>query len=229
MYREDHELAREALRRAPWLKNYPKELAESLVKQGRFSHLGIGEWAQAEGDARNGLFVVADGLLHSYCAAPGGREVLIGFAGSGSVLGHATRFSGGPRLVTAVCVVPSILLEVSEAALERIAEHMPEIWRAMADCAYAHMQSALRMATELIALRPRERIAARLLAMVGDGPFDAPPLVLANQELLGEMVGVSRKTMNMHLSQFEQTGLVQLGYGQIVLSDVAGLRAVAHR
>ena len=37
---------------------------------------------------------------------------MIGPSGPGSVLGHATRFSGGPPLVTAISVEPSMLLEV---------------------------------------------------------------------------------------------------------------------
>ena len=49
-----------------------------------------------------------------------------------------------------------------------------------------------------------------------------------NQELLGEMIGVTRKTVNFHLSAFEREGLVQVGYGRIVLCDVERLRAVAN-
>ena len=75
--------------------------------------------------------MVISGLPHSYCAAPGDREVLIGLVGSGSVIGHATRYSGGPWLVTAVCIEPSTLLELSEETLDRIGAEAPHIWQAM--------------------------------------------------------------------------------------------------
>jgi len=220
--------ALKVLRQSEWLKHYPVELAEGLVAEGRLVRLNVGEWAQAEGDDRSGLFIVIDGLLHSYCAAPGDREVMIGFAQTGSVLGHATRFSGGPRLVTAICVEPSVLLEVSESALERVANQSPEIWRAIAGSTYGHVRNALRMAAEVISLRPRERIAARLLAITGDGRLDQTPTLKISQELLGEMMGLTRKTVNFHLSAFERDGLIELGYGQIVLRDVAGLQAIAN-
>ncbi|WP_240334373.1 Crp/Fnr family transcriptional regulator [Sphingobium estronivorans] len=219
------------LRKTEWLKDYPRELAEAMLAEGSLVRLNVGEWAQAEGDNRSGLFVVIEGVLHSYCAAPGDREVMIGLAEAGSVVGHATRFSGGPRLVTTVCVEPSVLLEISEAALERVAERRPEIWRAIAGFAYANMRSMVRMAAEVISLRPRERIAARLLAAV-DGhrkPMEEPaPTIRLSQELLGEMTGLTRKTVNVHLSAFERDGLIEVGYGRITLCDLERLRAVAN-
>lgn len=222
------ELALNVLLQADWLQEYPTELAERLVAEGRLVQRNVGEWAQAEGDDRSGLFIVIDGLLHSYCAAPGDREVMIGLAQSGSVLGHATRYSGGPRLVTAICVEPSVLLEISESALERVASQSPDIWRAIAGSTYAHVRNALRMAAEVISLRPRQRIAARLLATVGDGQSGDIPTICISQELLGEMIGVTRKTINFHLTAFERDGLLHLSYNRIQLSDVTGLQAIAN-
>jgi len=228
MKRNEQDMALRVLRDADWLKQYPITLAERLLAEGTLMRLNVGEWAQAEGDTRNGLFVVIDGLLHSYCAAPGDRLVMIGFAEPGSVLGHATRYSGGPRLVTAICVEPTILLEISEAALDRVAVNSPEIWRAIAGFAYANMRSALRMAAEVISLRPRERIAARLLATARRGQGFGPPVITISQEMLGEMMGLTRKTVNFHLSALEQAGLIRINYGRIELCDVHGLQVVAN-
>lgn len=229
MQADDRSLAFEALRHAAWLQGYPDDLVHRLVGEGRLVRLNVGEWAQAEGDDRPGLSVVISGLLHSYCAAPGDREVLIGLVGPGSVIGHATRYSGGPRLVTAVCVEPSTFLELSEEALDRIGSQAPHIWQAMAGFAYAHMRSAVRMAAELISLRPRERIAARLLAFHDHIQTTDRHVIKVSQELLGEMMGLTRKTINHHLSNFEDAGLIKVGYGKIELADIAGLKMIADR
>jgi CRP/FNR family cyclic AMP-dependent transcriptional regulator len=45
---------------------------------------------------------------------------------------------------------------------------------------------------------------------------------------LGEMIGLTRKTVNLHLAEFERSGLVEVGYGRIRLCDLLGLRAVAN-
>lgn len=230
MRTKEQDLALRVLREAAWLKDYPAEIAESLVSEGQLVTLDIGEWAQAEGDDRSGLFVVIDGLLHSYYAPLGDRVVMIGFAEPGSVIGHTTRYSGGPRLVTAVCAEPSIVLEVSENALDRVATMSPEIWRVIASFAYNNMRNALRLAAEVISLQPRERIAARLLTIPKNNPVNSrneTPVIKVSQELLGEMIGVTRKTVNQHLSAFERDGLIRVGYGQIELLDLPGLEAIA--
>ena len=228
MRQEQYNLALEVLSASDWLKDYPEALVRQLVAEGRLVRLNVGEWAQAEGDDRSGLFVVIDGSLHSFCAAPGGRAVMIGVVSAGAVLGHATRYSGGPRLVTAVCVEPSLLLEVSEASLERVAQQFPEVWRAIAGFAYANTRRALQMAAEVISLKPRQRIAARLLAAIDGGGLGGTQTLRVSQELLGEMLGLTRKTVNSHLSSFEKIGLVRASYGQITILNVDGLRHVAN-
>lgn len=224
---KERKLALRVLSEADWLKNYPREIAENLVSEGQLINLSVGEWAQAEGDDRSGLFVVIDGLLHSYYAPLGDRVIMVGFAEPGSVIGHATRYSGGPRHVTAVCAQPSIILEVSESGLDRVAAQSPEIWQAIASFAYNSMRNALRLAAEVISLQPRERIAARLLTIPKSEHVDGVPVIKVSQELLGEMIGVTRKTINQHLSAFERDGLIRVGYGRIELLDLAGLEVIA--
>lgn len=212
---------------ADWLSHHPARLAEKLVSEGRLTRLNTGEWAQAEGDDRSGLFVVIDGLLHTYYAPRGDRVMMMGFAKPGFVLGHATRYSGGPRLVTAVCTEPSIILEISETALDRIAAEIPEVWRAIADLTYSNLQRALRLAAEFISLQPKQRIAARLLAIVGSTEVNSAQTIKVSQELLGEMVGATRKTVNQHLSAFERAGLIKVGYGRIEIVNVERLSELA--
>jgi CRP/FNR family transcriptional regulator, cyclic AMP receptor protein len=228
MRQDEHNLALAVLGSSDWLRDHPRALHQQLVAEGRMVRLSAGEWAQAEGDSRSGLFILIDGSLHSYCAAPGDRAVMIGIVGPGAVLGHTTRYSGGPRLVTAVCVEPCLLLEISEASLDRVAAKYPEVWRAIAGFAYAHTRRALQLAAEVISLKPRQRIAARLLAAVEGGEALERPVFKISQELLGEMMGLTRKTINGHLSAFERDGLVRVKYGQIELRDIQGLKRIAN-
>jgi CRP/FNR family transcriptional regulator, cyclic AMP receptor protein len=143
------------------------------------------------------------------------------------VLGHATRFSGGPRVVTAVCAVPSTLLSVSERALEDVAARWPTLWRALAASAYGYTRSTVRALAELIALPPRQRLAARLLLMAAPARGATPAVVNLTQQAIGEMIGVTRKTINGYLADFERQRLLRTCYQRIVLQDPAGLRRIA--
>jgi CRP/FNR family transcriptional regulator, cyclic AMP receptor protein len=221
------EAALEVLRHCEWLRGEPTALPEALVANGRLLHLNTGEWAQTEGDEHRGLVIVVQGVVHVSCQAAGNRNVLIGHCEAGAVLGHATRYSGGPRLVTAVCAEPSVLLAVSERALEKVAAQWPTLWRALALSAYSYTRRTVRALAELISLPPRQRLASRLLIMASSAPGRASPVVRLSQQAIGEMIGVTRKTVNGHLAAFERAQLIKASYSHIVLTDVEGLRRLA--
>lgn len=222
---EDRDQALALLHTARWLEAYEPGLAEALVAEGALSRLRAGQWAQAEGDEETGLMVVIEGAVDLFCQAPGDREVRISHAGAGAALGQAMRFGGGPRLVTAVCAEPSLLLRVSDAGLERIARLRPDIWRAVATLVYFQLRNALQMAAEVAALPPRQRLASRLL-MLARGRA-SPAVLNINQQGLAEMIGLTRKTVNTHLAVLQREGAVRLDYGRIWIEDVRRLQVVA--
>lgn len=224
----DRDRAAAILRRSPWLRDHDPQLVEALLSHGRILRLEAGAWAQAEGDDDTGLLVVIDGAVQILSQAPGDREVVVSQAGPGFSLGQTMRFGGGPRLVTVVCAEPSTLLRIPDGALGRIAVERPEVWRAVATLVYLQLRGVLSMAAAAVALPPRQRLAHRLLLTAQ--AFDLVERVTTlriGQQVLGEMVGLSRKTVNGYLRGFEQAGLVRLGYGEIEVLDPAGLRRVA--
>ncbi len=222
---EDRDQALRLLGVARWLEAYPPGLAEALVAEGALTRLRAGQWAQAEGDEETGLMVVIEGAVDLFCQAPGDREVRISHAGAGAALGQTMRFGGGPRLVTAVCAEPSLLLRVSDAGLERIARLRPDIWRAVATLVYFQLRNALRMAAEIAALPPRQRLASRLL-MLARGR-EAPVVLNVSQQGLAEMIGLTRKTVNGHLAGLQREGAVRLDYARIWIEDARRLQVVA--
>jgi CRP/FNR family transcriptional regulator, cyclic AMP receptor protein len=221
------DMALRVLRACEWLQHEPPAIAEALLAHGRLLHLNGGEWAQAEGDDHRGLVLVISGVVHVSCQAAGQRNVLIGHCEAGSVLGHATRYSGGPRLVTAVCAEPSVLLAVPERGLEEVAAQWPTLWRALATSAYGYTRRTVRALAELISLPPRQRLASRLLLMGTVDGTSGNKVVRLSQQAIGEMIGVTRKTVNVHLAAFEREQLITARYNRIILADPQGLQRIA--
>ena len=218
----DRALAAAILRDAAWLGEGRQDLVEPMLTHGRILRLAAGQWAQAEGDDQTGLLVVLSGAVQLLCRAPGDREVLFGHAPAGVAIGQTMRFGGGPRLVTVICQEECRLLEVSDRALSRIAAETPRIWEAVAALLYLQLRNLLQMIAEAAALPPRQRLAARLETMARGGGA-----VRITQQALAEMVGLTRKTANAYLADFERRGLVRRAYGEIVVCDPAGLRRIA--
>ncbi len=222
---DDRQAALDMLRATGWLAPYGEDLAQALLAEGSLARLAAGRWAQAEGDEQTGLLAVVEGAVDLYCQAPGDREVRFNQIGAGAALGQTIAFGGGPRLVTAVCAEPSLLLRVSDAGLERIARTRPQIWRAVASLVYVQLRNTLHMAADAIALPPRQRLASRLLALAR--ARQGAPVFALSQQALAEMVGLTRKTVNGYLADFQREGLVAVSYGAIAVLDLRRLERVA--
>ncbi len=215
------------LRASPWLAIAPEALAGALCEHGRLARFAEGRWAHGEGDETGGLLVVVEGAIQLYAQGPGEREILVAHLEESGAMGQTARYGGGPRLVTAICAAPSTLLLASDRALERIADAHPEIWRAVATLTYMQLGAMVAGAAQLAGLPPRQRLAARLVMlshrMAGGRRAD----LSISQHALAEMVGLTRKTANIHLAAFQRAGLVALGYGRIDLLDLSGLERLA--
>src|SRR5262249_36222089 len=145
-----------------------------------------------------------------FCHGLGEQRVRVGLIGPGAAVGQSGRFGGGRRLVTAVAAIPSEVLIVSDTALNRVAEQSPEIWRAVAKLLYVQFRHVLRFGADMLTLPPTQRVAARLsdIAEVTAG-LDALPL---SQEALGEMTGLTRKTVNAVLRRLKADGVLMCDY-----------------
>lgn len=225
MGEDDFAMAAAALDRCGWLDGHGGDLRRRLLVHGTLRALPAGRWAYAEGDDDSGILVVVRGALQIYAQAPGDRDVLIGQIGHGNAIGQTARFGGGPRLVTAISTGASLVLQVTDAALAAIARDEPLIWQAIASLNYAQLRMMVQLLAETTALPPRQRLAARLARFASDARTGAElPL---SQQALGEMVGLSRKTVNACLADLEQRGLVRRRYGAIEVPDAAALQAHA--
>jgi len=216
------------LRHAGWLSRVEPGLAEAMVEAGRLVRLPAGAWSHGEGDPETGILVVIEGAIQLFTEAPGDRQVLVGHVEKGGTIGQASRFGGGPRIVTAIAVVPSQLLIISDAALTRLSAAWPGLWRVIAGLAYAQMRVAVRALAETVALPPRPRLAARLIGLAAISGDTEPVTLSIGQQALGELLGLTRKTINGLLQDFAKEGLVRLRYARLELVDLKGLQAVAN-
>lgn len=223
---DEHAEAAAILAKASWLGEGREGLIGLLLAHGRIVRLTAGQWAQAEGDDEAGVLVVLSGTVQMLSKVPGDREVLIGQAGPGVALGQTVRFGGGPRLVTVICHEDCRLLQVSDRALARIAVKAPQVWEAVAALLYLQLRGLVQLLAETTALPPRQRLASRIELL---SRASRPRALRLSQQALGEMVGLTRKTVNAYLADFERQGLILRAYGEVTVIDPAGLRRIAER
>lgn len=221
----DTEAALALLRSAYWMASCHPNLPQTLISEGALARLPAGRWIQAQGDDNTGLVVLVQGSADFFRKGRDGQQIHLGQVVAGMAWGHTPEFVQGPRLVSVICAEPCLVLKVSAGAMARIAGVYPELWRAVAVLLYLQLTNALQWGADMVGLGPRQRIAARLLATSRYGR--AGDVLQMSQQSLAETVGLTRKTVNLHLAELQREGVVQLEYGRIRILDSGRLTAVA--
>lgn len=210
-----------ALDRCLWYRRQPEELRAAIRHEGRAVSLASGQIAYLEGDASTGLWIVLDGLLRLELPIGAERTALVGLAPAGAVFGRSRTGGAAGRIVSARAARPTRALQLSDAAIARIADRDGRMWRALSEAVQNQLDTTLVALGQLLCLPPAGRIAARLLMLAQEGS------AIVTQADLAELTGLSRKVVNGHLGAMEDAGLIRRSYRRIALLDPAALGGLA--
>ncbi len=220
----DRDLALAALRRSQWLNAETEGLAELLVAEGALRWRQAGDWLHGQGDPEGGVTFIIQGSADLFGHLSDEKSLCLAHAKAGMAWGVASQIGAGVHLTTAICAEPSLVLHVSDLALRRIAWLRPEIWGAVNTLLYRQLSQLVKWILELLALPPRARIATRLLAMM---PYNRQAEVFSlSQQDFAEMIGLTRKTVSLHLGRLHDQGVLKLEYGRIHVLDRRALEAL---
>ncbi len=210
------------LRRGQWFGALDPRLADALVAAGRTARVAEGQWIYSEGDEETGLCLVLSGSLRMEASAGPDRDVLLGLAGPGQVVGQSRRFGGGRRIITLRAQRDAAVLLVPDALLPGIAATVPGAWAGIISLLYGQLDAAVHNAALNLRLTPRQRVAVRLAQLADDSG-----LVAATQADLAEMCGLSRKSASGHILALARLGWIAPQYRAIEVKDAVALRTFA--
>lgn len=216
------------LTRNAWFMRRPAELREALIRRTQLSVVEGGHWLYGTGDEAVGLYGVLTGSVTTHVVLENGSSAPINISGPGAIFGYAAQVLGGRRVTTTVTREASEIIFVPQHALAAIAHDLPSLWLHFAELATEQLVFATRVIAERTLLAPRAQLASRLHVYAlawgdGRGPVTLPIL----QEELAELMGLSRKTVNRILRDFEAEKLVETGYRSILIRDPRKLHRIA--
>lgn len=225
----DATLYRERLLNGHWFSGLPTSLQDSLLGAAQVRRLDAGQRLFSRGDKPCGLYAVAEGAIRIGAVAQSGKEALLTLVEPPYWFGEISLFDGQPRTHDAYAEGVTVLLQVPQASLLALLDREPRHWRDFALLMSQKLRLAF-IALEEMSLFPAAPRLARRLLMIAEGYGDASgprrTLQLA-QEQLAQMLAISRQTTNQILKDLEAQGIVRLGYGEIEIVDLDGLRQAA--
>lgn len=185
-----------------------------------------GEVIVLAGDPSRAVYLVVKGSVRVQRLSPEGREYVLHTLGPGQCFNLISALDGGLNLATVSALTDTVTFVLPIDVFHQVAREHSEVAQAL----LKHLAGRVRLlsdAVEDLALHTvRTRLARCLLS---DTNGDAPPARHWTQGELAAHIGTVRDVVGRTLRTFSREGLIQRERGQVVVTDLAGLRREALR
>ncbi|MGS5088875.1 Crp/Fnr family transcriptional regulator [Hydrogenophaga sp. A37] len=202
-----------------WYRSCPVELQTALMQLSRPVQLTQGEAVFHLGEGGSGLYCVLEGALLVSNVSKEGKVAVLSQVEPCQWFGEIATIDRGPRHFTAHANEDSKVLCVAGETLEPWLNAHPLCWRDIGVLACSKLRVALDALQEVSLLTLDQRILKRLERIAsGYGSRTTPKKrVRVPQEVIAQMMGVSRQSVNRALKSLEDAGLISRTYGIVEL------------
>lgn len=184
-----------------------------------------------DGEAAEGLHILATGRVKLVRPALGDGEVLVDVVTPGTLFGDVAATGGSAYTDTATALTESCTLWISSADFRRLLREHPVVAMAVLDDVTARLEEAHQTVRRLSGGTVEQRVAATLLTLadkVGE-PRDGAVLlqIPLSRGDLAAMTGTTTESVSRVLSRLHKDGLVDTGRRWTAITDRGGLARLA--
>jgi CRP/FNR family transcriptional regulator, cyclic AMP receptor protein len=183
------------------------------------------------GDPGQAVFFVNGGRVKISKVTRDGKELTLAYRGPGEVFGELVMIDGGPREEMAEAMENALITELERSEFERLVQKEGMIGYRLAKVIAQRRREVENKIEQLIFKDVNAKLAELLLRLateygIEDSRGTLVSLKITHQEM-ANLIGSTRETVSLTLSQFKRRGLIQTDGRKVILSDRDGLRALA--
>lgn len=205
-------------------------VVERIVGLAVTRRLQAGEVLFLKGDEGDALYSVLKGQIRISATGPSGRAVILTMMGPGDVFGEIALLDGMPRTADAIGIAPTELIMIRRGDFMALLKQEPSLALHLLKLLCERIRRTSEQVEDSTFLPVPGRLAKRLLVMaefdgkvVSDGiRVRLPP----SQNELGQMLGISRVSINQHLQRWRKNGWISLNRGHVIICDREALQAL---
>ena len=175
-----------------------------------------------EHDDTGGVLVVLEGQVAASTLGPGGKEVILGLAGPGELVGELAALRGVPRSATLTARTDVAALAVPAGEFRQFLKTAPGAAVVVLDTVIERLVVADAQRRELASLDVVGRVARRLLEL-RERFADGDDVEVTHDELAA-WAGASREAVTKALAVLRTIGVVETGRGRVTVLDADALR-----
>jgi CRP-like cAMP-binding protein len=205
----------------------PGEEVRELLKVARRRRFARNEVVFHRDDPADSLHLIEQGRFALRVMTPVGNVATIAVRGPGESFGEmALVASGGRRSATVAALEEAETFAVYQGDFERLRGRYPNVNEVLLRFLVSEVRMLNERLLEALYVPVERRVRRRLLELAelyppgGDGGVVVP----LTQEILAELAGTSRETVNKVLRAEQERGVLELLRGKTRLLDLEGLR-----
>lgn len=225
---QDRSLLRAMLHKVRLFREWPTEHIAAIVAATRVLHVAPGHLLVTQGQALNGIYVIAVGSVEVASMHVDGRLFVRRYAGPGMLFGLISVLDGEGSPYSYTAQGPTTVLLIPKDTFLDVLSRHPEMWASVARFVARFQRIALSTIDEHMFVTPQVRLARTLLSLVsGQGNQRGALMISITQDSLAGLLGVSRQTVSKELKELERGGRIRVSYGKIELLDYRAIERFA--
>ena len=183
------------------------------------------------GDVPGTVYFVVSGRVKISRLSEEGKEFILNLVDPDQFFGESGVLDDGPRETMAQALAKSILLAVPAARLRQFVARNPTVLMRLAQCLGSRQRRLEKSLVDLMHKNVLRRLSGLLIQLSHSyGVRDARGTLLQiklSQSTLGNLLGVSRESVNQAASELRRRGLVGVSEGRLLIRKPEALAAVA--
>ena len=182
----------------------------------------------SEGEQPEWLYAVTDGKVKITKLSVDGKEIILELIKPGELFGAVAVVKGFAYPANAVAMEDSTVIKISRKNLLLVLERFPALMFSLVQSLGQRLKDSHETTKNIALERVSSRIAALLIKLSEQIGTDTPEgraigMKLTKQDI-AEMVGTTVETSIRTMSKFKKQGYITEKAGNIVITDLEGLR-----
>lgn len=179
-----------------------------------------------EGEACEGMHLVADGRVKVVKISPSGRELTLAVERPPASFAEVPMFDGGPYPASAVAMEDSVVLMLRKEDFYAFCERHPRASLRVLHVVGRRLRNLIGLVEAVTFGSVRQRLARYLLEAGAGRGTAAFELALTHEEIAFQL-GSVREVVSRNLSRFQSEGMIRVERGMVEIADRAALEAEA--
>jgi CRP-like cAMP-binding protein len=228
---QDEKRALWYLKKIPLFQDLSHETMHRLVTCIEMREVRRRQVIYLPGDPGQAVFFVNGGRVKISKVTRDGKELTLAYRGPGEVFGELVMIDGGPREEMAEAMENALITELERGEFERLVQKEGMIGYRLSKVIAQRRRDVENKIEQLIFKDVNAKLAELLLRLateygIEDSRGTLVSLKITHQEM-ANLIGSTRETVSLTLSQFKRRGLIQTDGRKVILADREGLRALA--